>query len=332
MTVSLPVTDASYISSARREVEALAHGIGLAGNETARAALVATELCTNLVRHGRGGHLLLQRLPTPSVTGLEMIAIDRGPGMRDVATSLRDGTSTAGTSGTGLGAIRRQSDEFDIVSTPGQGTAVLSRVWPGRTVPAEVGVQVGVVSVPKPGEQICGDSWGVQGSRTGAHALVADGLGHGPLASQAAEEARRLFMRGGSLAPGAAVQKMHAGLQATRGAAVGVVALDLAASRAVFAGIGNIAGLVVAGGNTRRFVSMNGIAGHAAERFQEFVYPCDGAGLVLVLHSDGLSTNWSFERYVGLMSRHPSLIAAVLYRDASRGRDDATVLVLKRAA
>ena len=84
----------------------------------------------------------------------------------------------------------------------------LARVWPGRIVPAEVGVQVGVVSVPKSGEQVCGDSWGVQGHRAGAYALVADGLGHGPLASQAAEEARRLFMRGGSRAPGSAVQKI----------------------------------------------------------------------------------------------------------------------------
>ena len=77
---------------------------------------------------------------------------------------------------------------------------------------------------------------------------------------------------------------------------------------------------------------MNGIAGHSAERFQEFVYPCEGPGLVLVMHSDGLSTNWSFDRYTGLMARHPALIAAVLYRDAGRSRDDATVLVLKRAA
>ena len=135
-----------------------------------------------------------------------------------------------------------------------------------------------------------------------------------------------------SLPPGMTAEKIHAGLQATRGAAVAVVSLDFAANRAVFSGIGNIAGLVTAGGQTRRFVSMNGIAGHSAERLREFIYPCEGPGLVLVLHSDGLSTNWSFDRYTGLMARHPALIAAVLYRDAGRSRDDATVLVLKKAA
>lgn len=178
---------------------------------------------------------------------------------------------------------------------------------------------------------MCGDAWGVVPGRDKTIALVADGLGHGPLASQASQEARRLFMRADAQTPTAAVQRIHAGLGSTRGAAVAVVSLDLKENRAVFSGIGNIAGLVTAGGQTRRFVSMNGIAGHAAERFQEFVYPCDGPGLVLVMHSDGLSTNWALDRYTGLMARHPALIAAVLYRDVGRSRDDATVLVLKRA-
>jgi anti-sigma regulatory factor (Ser/Thr protein kinase) len=332
VTTRLPINDASYVAGARREVEGQARTIGIGRDDIGRAALIATELATNLVRHGGGGQLLVRQLSTATVAGLELIAIDRGPGMRDVRESLRDGMSTGGTSGTGLGAIRRQADEFDIISAAGHGTAVLARVWPARTPAVEIGVQVGAVCVAKPEEQICGDAWAVLPGKANPVALVADGLGHGPLASQASQEARRLFMRGGSASPVAAVQRIHAGLGATRGAAVAVVSLELTANRAVFSGIGNIAGLVTAGGRTRRFVSMNGIAGHSAERFQEFVYPCEGPGLVLVMHSDGLSTNWSFDRYTGLMARHPALIAAVLYRDAGRRRDDATVLVLKRAA
>ncbi len=332
MTVALAVADASYVSAARREVEATARRIGLDDEDVGRATLAASELATNLARHGGGGHLLVQTLPSKTVTGLELIALDRGRGMRDVNESLRDGMSTGGTSGTGLGAIRRQSDEFDIFSMPGQGTVVLARIWPGRNVPKPAGVSVGVVNVAKPEEQVCGDSWGVNGGPQRVAALLADGLGHGPLANQAAEEARRLFVRDEVASPLATVQKIHAGLRATRGAAIGVVSLDLASDRAVFSGIGNIAGLLTAGGQTKRFVSMNGIAGHSAERFQEFVYPCDGPGLVIVLHSDGLSANWSLDRYAGLAGRHPAVIAAVLYRDTSRGRDDATVLVMKRAA
>lgn len=330
MNTLVAVSDATYVAAARRAVESLAARIGLDEQDRGRASLVVTELATNLVRHGQGGEVLAKAIQNGPATGLELIAIDRGPGIANIAESLRDGSSTYGSSGTGLGAIRRQSEEFDLFSTPGQGTAVLARLWPKRQDMVDRVVQVGAVSVPKPEEQVCGDSLAVQHSGTTVSAMVVDGLGHGMLASAAAEQARRLFSAGFTPSPAAAVQKIHAGLRATRGAAVGVLTVDLAASRAVFCGIGNIAGLAAAGGNIRRFVSMNGIAGHTAGTLREFVYPCDGAGLVIVLHSDGVSTNWSLDRYHGLAARHPSLIAAVLLRDWGRRRDDATVLVLKR--
>ena len=335
MNTVLAVPDTSYVAGARREVETLARRIGFDEEDRGRAALVATELATNLARHGGGGDVLAKAMQTDAATGLELIAIDRGPGIANVAHSLRDGNSTYGTSGsssgTGLGAIRRQADEFDIFSTPGQGTAVLARLWPQRQPVVNRVVQIGSVSVPKREEQVCGDSLGWLQAGTTVSAMVVDGLGHGVMANAAAEEARRLFCRGFTPSPAAVVQKIHAGLRATRGAAVGIVTVDLAASQAVFCGLGNIAGLAAAGGSVRRFVSMNGIAGHTAGTFREFIYPCDGAGLVIVMHSDGISANWSLDRYHGLSGRHASLIAAVLLRDCGRGRDDATILVMKRA-
>jgi anti-sigma regulatory factor (Ser/Thr protein kinase) len=331
MTKALPVTDASYVAWTRREVEAVAKSIGLSEDDRGRASLVATELATNLVRHGGGGEMLLQPLKTDTATGLELIAMDRGPGITNLADSLRDGHSTYGSAGTGLGAIRRQSDTFDIHCPPGQGTAVLARIWPRRHPPPEAGSRIGWVSIPKRDELVCGDSLGVLHAGATVSAMVVDGLGHGVLANAAAEEARRLFCTQYHPSPMVAVQKIHAGLRSTRGAAVAVVNVDFSESKAVFCGIGNIAGIAAAGGNVRRFVSMNGIAGHTAGRIQEFIYPCDGPGLVVILHSDGISANWSLERSPGLAARHPSLIAAVLLRDAGRGRDDATALVLKRA-
>jgi len=331
VTAVLAVADRSYVSGARRETEAIARRIGLGDDDVGRAGLVATELATNLARHGGGGDLLVQPLATPTVSGLEITAIDRGPGIADIGQSLRDGVSTFGSAGTGLGAIRRQSDEFDIYSTADRGTATLARLWPRRKLPPREAATVGVVTVAKPEEQVCGDSYGVTISGMLVTAMVADGLGHGVAAHDAAEEARRLFHRGIQSSPIAAIRAIHAGLRPTRGGAVAVLTLDLAASRVAFCGLGNIAGLAASGGSVRRFVSMNGIAGHTAERLQEFIYPCDGPGLVVVLHSDGLSANWSLDRYPGLAGRHPGLIAAVLYRDLGRGRDDATVLVIKRA-
>lgn len=340
MTHAVPVPDADHAGTARREAEALARSAGFPAEDIGRTALVATELATNVGRHGGGGALLMRLVGSGddgSSQGVELIAIDRGPGMRDVARSLQDGVSTYGSAGVGLGAIRRQSEEFDVYSlpapsTPGQGTVVLSRLFAGRRAPRGPAARLGVVSVPKPGELVCGDGVAVVRSDRVVALMVVDGLGHGVQAHEAATAAQRIF-EGGALAPPAvALQRVHAGLRATRGAAVGIVNVDLAASAAAFAGVGNIAGFAAAGGQLRRFVSMNGIAGHTAGQMREFLYPCDGAGLVIVLHSDGLGTNWSLDRYPALASRDPALIAAVLYRDLSRGRDDTTVAVLKRAA
>ena len=78
-------------------------------------------------------------------------------------------------------------------------------------------------------------------------------------------------------------------------------------------------------------VSHNGTVGHVTRKVQEFVYPWLPGALV-IMHSDGLGTQWSLERYPGLALRDPALIAGVLYRDFQRGRDDVTVLVAREAA
>ena len=95
----------------------------------------------------------------------------------------------------------------------------------------------------------------------------------------------------------------------------------------IYSGVGNIVGVIAANGELRRMVSMPGTAGHNARKIQAFEYPFT-AGLV-ILHSDGIASSWTLERYPNLVARHPTLIAAVLYRDLTRHRDDATVLVAK---
>ena len=75
-------------------------------------------------------------------------------------------------------------------------------------------------------------------------------------------------------------------------------------------------------------VSHNGTAGHSARRIQEFTYPWSSDAL-LVLYSDGLVSHIHPERYPGLLKRDPDLIAATLYRDYARRRDDATVAVAR---
>ena len=121
---------------------------------------------------------------------------------------------------------------------------------------------------------------------------------------------------------------LHAGLRATRGAAVATASIDPAARRVTYGGIGNIAGFITDTGGVRRMVSHSGTAGHTAGRIQAFHYPIHNRP-VLVMYSDGLATSWSPESHAGLFVLDPALIAGVLYRDHARGRDDASVVVWK---
>jgi hypothetical protein len=157
--------------------------------------------------------------------------------------------------------------------------------------------------------------------------MVVDGLGHGPDAAEAAVEAVRIFNRFNGHQVTTLLDYIHGGLRSTRGAAISIARYDAAARKIVYAGIGNIAGILAANGMVRRMVSMAGTAGFNARKIQSFDYPFD-SGLV-ILHSDGLQSQWTLDRYPNLASFHPTLIAAILYRDFNRGRDDATVLVCK---
>lgn len=76
---------------------------------------------------------------------------------------------------------------------------------------------------------------------------------------------------------------------------------------------------------------MSGIVGHEMRRVNEFTVPFEG-GSTLVAFSDGLTSRWRLDQYPGVRPRHPALSAALAYRDHRRGRDDATVVVVRRAA
>jgi anti-sigma regulatory factor (Ser/Thr protein kinase) len=324
------VADPSGAGEARRMVARLALRMGFGETEAGRAAIVATELAGNLAKHTpSGGSFLAQPVERGGQPGLQMVALDQGPGMANVAMCLRDGYSTAGSPGTGLGAVQRQADAFDIHSSPGVGTAIVARVWsaPADEAP-RTGAAYGVVSVPKPGQDACGDGWAVAGVPGAERVLVVDGLGHGPDAARVAVEAARVFRLHAAGQPAEILERMHQALRSTRGGAAAVLAIDGAAGELRFAGVGNISASVSVGAESRSMMSHNGIVGHEMRKVQEISYPCP-PGALLILHSDGITSRWALERYPGLTARDPAVLAAILLRDALRGTDDATVLALR---
>lgn len=336
ITTVIPMTDQTRIGEARRFAITLGDG----GDETAvgRVAIVTTELATNLIRHAKDGAMLLRRVAGAerSFDSIEVVAIDRGPGIADVSRSLRDGFSTHGTPGTGLGAVSRLTERFDIYSLPGKGTIVSCQIpladnQRARDAANGDPIDVGVTCVPMGHEVACGDGWCTHLGQSGTIlAMVVDGLGHGPQAAQAADAAKEAFRQAVQrhVTPAEIVQLAHLALRPTRGAALAVAEIDVARGTVHYAGIGNISGAIIGVGRTQNLVSLNGIAGHQVGRIREFAYEwTDGA--TLFMHSDGIATRWTLDEYPGLSSRHPSMRAAVIWREFSRGRDDATVLAVR---
>lgn len=322
------IAESSQVGDARRTTTALAASVGFSETKQGELALLVTEIANNLIRHATHGELFVRVMEAEGVIGIELTAVDKGPGMASVSQCLRDGYSTAGTPGNGLGAIARLSHLFEVYSVPNDGTVLVCQLWakPAPFLPSPAPMEYGVINRPKPGQEVCGDFWAVEHLVERSLFFMADGLGHGPDAAIASQDAVRAFRKHKARQPKEILEAVHSALHGTRGAAVAVAALNFAREEVCFAGIGNIAAAVVTPTLSQSMVSHNGIVGHQVRKFQEFFYPWTPNAL-LILHSDGLSNRWQMERYPGLTVRHPGLIAGVLYRDSQRDNDDATVLV-----
>ncbi|RIV38999.1 transcriptional regulator [Micromonospora radicis] len=320
------VESGSAGSAVRRAAERLGVQLGLPEGRIADLAIVAAELTSNLIKHAVDGVLLLRPVRRDLDAGVELIAVDSGPGMADVDDSVRDGHSTTGTLGIGLGAIVRQASWFDAYSRPGRGTVIAVQVFADAETERP---WVGGLARPLAGETVSGDgyAWRAVGDRR--QVLVTDGLGHGPLAAAATDAALTAFRNAPASSPADVVGHLHRALSHTRGAALAVAEPDPVAGVLRYAGLGNIAGVVATGdGRQRGLVSLPGIAGHQRPTIRQYDYPFD-PGSLLVMHTDGVVDRWQLADYPGLAARSPLVMAATLLRDAGIRRDDAGVLVAR---
>jgi anti-sigma regulatory factor (Ser/Thr protein kinase) len=322
-----PVGDPSRVGEARRHAAQLAADCGLDEVEAGRLALVVTELATNLLRHAKKGRLWLAG--RPARREVEVIAVDEGPGIANVERSMGDGFSTGGTPGTGLGAVRRLAQHFDLHSTVPQGSVILARVRAGGQADAAEAICTGAVSHTAPGERVCGDGWAFALDGERAAVMVADGLGHGPDAAEAARVALETFAEEPFRSPGQMVERAHQALRRTRGAAVMVLHADAGAGTIRSSGAGNVMARLVSGVSDRTVLCQHGTAGITIRTPDETTTPWPAHAL-LVVYSDGIESRWKGDILSPVLGRDPALAAALLARDHCRGRDDATVAILRR--
>jgi hypothetical protein len=249
---------------------------------------------------------------------------------------MSDGYSTGGTAGQGLGAMQRLADRFDLYSRStaagGGGTALVARVFAAgsrRGTATRPALESGAVCVALAGERACCDSWLLVERQGRTLVALVDGLGHGPDAALASAAATRVVASRPDASPTVLIEAMHGALRSTRGAAVAIADVQPSRGTLTFVGVGNVAATIHSRSGPRSLASNNGTVGHVMRKVQEFSYewPDDAT---LVMHTDGINTRWRLDAYPGLARHDPALLAGVLFRDAARGRDDATVIVARR--
>ena len=127
--IRVPIERDPDIVAARQSGRELAARIGFKGSELTLIATAISEIARNIVSYAKRGEILFQPARRGATAGIEIIASDRGPGIADIELAMRDGYSTARSLGLGLPGARRLMDDFDIVSTVGEGTTVTMRKW-----------------------------------------------------------------------------------------------------------------------------------------------------------------------------------------------------------
>ncbi|MDF3982549.1 ATP-binding protein [Luteibacter sp. PPL554] len=320
-TLIVAVEDGTQVGQVRRVAKQVAEQIGFDEADAGRVALVATELAGNVLRHAQGGEIHVAIVPGHGAMGVSVTAVDRGRGF-DMTTCLPDGYSTAGSRGEGLGAIRRQSQVMDAYADH-RGSVVLARMYPRGVTHADI--RFGVTQQGLADEPACGDGWALAFAGDATCVALVDGLGHGHAAHVAAAACVGAYVEAPDGDPVDLMGRLGTAMAPTRGGAV--VLARHAGDALRYCGIGNISGSLHDRDGSRGLASHPGIVGTAARRVQAFDFKAT-AGKVLLMHSDGLQSRWSLRDYPGLVTRHPAVIAALLYRDFNRGRDDVTVLAI----
>lgn len=313
------VSDASHVGRARLMAMAAARPRGF---PVQRVSLAAAELASNLVKHA--GHGLFGVMETPG--GLDLYAVDTGPGIGRLSDSMRDGFSTTGTLGGGLGAVRRAADVFDVYSMAGKGTAVLARWQPAPVA----GLRIGAALFTAPGETESGDMWTAVRSENACTVALSDGLGHGERAAEASRGAVETVVRSAEVGPRRILEAMHTRIAHTRGATVAVAEIRPAEGKVHFGGVGNIASRLYAtpSAQAARLVSRPGIVGApGASRARENTLPWSSRSWLL-MHSDGVSDRWTASSWPGLLDHDPATVAAWVLGQCGRGRDDACVVAV----
>lgn len=253
--------------------------------------------------------------------------------MEDWASMMKDGVSTTGTLGQGLGALKRLSTVFHLYSISGWGTVLYSSFCSQNPeLPLDklpLNIDVNGICVNKPPEVVCGDGYRVKQTDQGVQILFADGLGHGPHAKEAVDTAGDFFSRCNESEPVDIIRQIHDAVRKTRGLVLSLASFDRNTGEWKMCGVANIFTRLYSGVTSKIYFPYNGAVGLTIPNsMNASTFPIE-KNQHLIMCSDGIRTRWELTNYPAILRNHSMILAAALYKDFSRGTDDASVLVAK---
>lgn len=327
--ISLQADDRSYFSLLKKEIHQRLLNVGMNEARIAEVDIITAEMTSNLFKYADGGEILFGTFNENGVQYVELISIDKGPGMRNPARMIQDGMSTSKTLGAGLGSIKRLSDTFDLYSLVDWGTIVLSRIYIGIKPLVQKGLIMRPIVISKAGEKVSGDGFVFKSSGKSFKLMLGDGLGHGPAANLAVNEAAKVFKVFPDSSPVETLRFIHSSIKKTRGMVANITSFDSTKGEWSSAGIGNISAKWIGPVSSRNQMSYNGIVGHNIPNTMNDQLLNVSEYNQLVLCSDGIKTRWETSKYPGILNHDPSILAAAIYKDHARHTDDMSVIVIK---
>lgn len=330
---SYHIEDRSFVAYIKREIHNLVKD-HFSVKRTGEIDIIVSELTSNIVKHATKGELLYRFFLTETHPVFELLALDNGPGIKDVSAMMKDGISSTNTLGQGLGAIFRLSNFAQIYSLPGMGTVTYAHVCSenAEDLPNDQDkkLQINALSIPKPGETVCGDGFFVKKEGLRTKIFLGDGLGHGELAHEAVQKAISSFKANiRENDPNQLLRLIHNDVRKTRGLVASVAILDTKDKTLKICGVGNIMVRLYTGIVQKTSMTYNGIVGlNIPTTLGNTVTELE-KNQTIILCSDGITTRWDISKYPGILKYDPLIIASVLYRDHGRKTDDMSVLVAK---
>ena len=328
------ISDDSSQALLRSKLRAVSRRMGFKDAVRERIELVCNEIISNQLKYA-GGHGLVQvwEYGNSEFSALDLFALDYGPGISNLPDAMKDGYTTSGTMGKGLGTIQRMSAEYEVYTLPSglshdspwHGTAVWSRFYVGNKPPSHP-FQYGHHLRAYQDDVYNGDCICVQPSIDSVKWLHADGLGHGKEAAEGLVGAENVLDSSTPL--DGTLLNLSQRLRGGRGAVAMACEIDFTALMLRICGVGDMSAFLICNGERKVLNFSPGVLGHEHRSFEMVELPFPKQALFITA-SDGLRRNWNLNTFPGLWRLHPQFIALLLGNVASRNNDDKSIFVIR---